>query len=86
MFKQIALGGLTPDSVFCLKPEMGTGPSGEGGGGAITGCILIVCRYADGPITGGGWLLSGGRGAYKRKFTAVECHYQMSCQTYHPKI
>ena len=61
---------------------MGAGPSGEGGGGAITGCILIVCRYADGPITEGGWLLSGGRGAYKRKFTAVECHYQMSCQTY----
>ena len=50
---------------------MGAGPPGEGGGGAIIGCILIVCRYADGPITGDGWLLSGGRGAYKRKFTAV---------------
>ena len=79
--------GLTPDSVFCLKPEMGAGPPGEGwGGGAMTGCILIVCRYVDGLITGGGWLLSGGRGACKRKFTAVECHFQMSCQKYHPKI
>ena len=53
---------------------------GHRGGGAITGCILIVCRYVDGPITGSGWLLSGG------KFTAVECHYQMSRQKYHPKI
>ena len=25
-----ARGGLTPDSVFCLKPEMGAGPPGEG--------------------------------------------------------
>ena len=80
-------GGLTPDSVFCLKPEMGAGPPGElGRGGAVNGCVLIVCRYVDGLITRGGWFLSGGRGAYKRKFTAVECHYQMSCQKYHPKI
>ena len=63
---------------------MGAGPPGEGG--AITGCILIVCRYVDGPFTGDGWLLSGGRGLISGSFTAVECHLQMSCQKYHPKI
>ena len=28
IFKQIALVGLTPDSVFCLKPETGAGGGG----------------------------------------------------------
>ena len=65
---------------------MGAGPPGEGGGGAIIGCILTVCRYVDGLITGAGDFKVGGGGAYKRKFTAVECHFQMSCQKYHPKI
>ena len=43
---------------------MGAGPprEGWGEGGAMTGCILIVCRYVDGLIMGGGWLLSGGGG------------------------
>ena len=66
---------------------MGAGPPGEGWGGAMTGCILIVCRYVDGLIMGGRVAFKwGGGGACKRKFTAVECHFQMSCQKYHPKI
>ena len=33
--------------------------------------MYFYCLQIDGPITGGEWLLSWGRGAYKRKFTAV---------------
>ena len=56
-----------------------------GGGGydrMYFNCLQIR-RWA---YNGGRVAFKWGEGAYKRKFTAVECHFQMSCQKYHPKI
>ena len=60
MFKQIAVGGLTPDSVFCLKPEMGAGPPREGwGGGGGYDRMYFNCLQIR------RWAYNGGRVAFK---------------------
>ena len=45
---------------------------GGGGGGLITGCIF--CLQVDGPIAGGGGVVS--RRAYKRQFTVFVLSFE----------